>query len=153
MDRFKERGWVAQYETTSIADNGRDGADRRDTPGPVACPDCRSEELRSKGRYVRTVRHETWGLRHVFLLEARNWLCGHYGRHFRQQFLGTLKWQRASERFRRMIFFRHWHGISPAKSGQRGRLRTAKHRTPASRRGSNDWLRREQQAMPGRIAY
>lgn len=43
--------------------------------GPIACPECNGERLRSKGRYERAVRHETWGMRHVFLiLEACKWL-------------------------------------------------------------------------------
>ena len=44
--------------------------------GTIACPDCGGEELRSKGRYQGTVRHESWGMRQVFLiLEARKWRC------------------------------------------------------------------------------
>lgn len=88
--------------------------------GTIACPDCSSEELRSKGRYQRQVRHESWGMRRVWLiLEARKWLCQACGRGFRQQFPGILKWQRATERFRATIFFRHWDGISRRRLGQR----------------------------------
>ena len=28
--------------------------------GVIACPECNGEQLQSKGRYQRTVRHETW---------------------------------------------------------------------------------------------
>jgi len=56
----------------------------------------------------------------VFLiLEARKWLCRAGGRGFRQQFPGILSWQRATERFRRMIFFRHRDGISRRRLGRR----------------------------------
>ncbi len=111
---------LAQYEITSISDNGGTVQIAARYTGSVACPDCNCEQLRSKDRYVRTVRHETWGMRHVFLiLEAHKWLCRGCGRYFRQQFPGILKWQRATERFRRMIFFRHWDGISRRRLGQR----------------------------------
>ena len=111
---------LANYEIVSIERGG--GAVRISARylGSVACPDCSSENLRSKGRYVRTVRHESWGMRHVYLrLEARKWLCRACGRGFRQQFPGILKWQRASELCRRMIFFRHWDGISRSRLSQR----------------------------------
>jgi hypothetical protein len=50
------------------------------------------------------VRHESWGMRHCWLiLEARKWLCLVCGRGFRQQFPGILKWQRASEWFRDLL--------------------------------------------------
>jgi len=94
--------------------------------GSVACPECSGEQLRSKGRYQRTVRHESWGMRHVFLiLEAHKWLCRGCGRGFRQQFPGILKWQRATEVFRRMIFWRHWDGVSRRRLGQREGLGSA----------------------------
>jgi transposase len=66
------------------------------------------------------VRHESWGLRAVRLrLEARKYLCRGCGRQFRQQFPGILKWQQASEAFRRMIFTDHWDGISRRRLGDR----------------------------------
>jgi transposase len=114
------------YEITSI--EHRAGAVRIQArySGAVACPDCSGEQLRSKGRYLRRVRHESWGMRHCFLiLEARKWVCRACGRGFRQQFPGILKWQRASEAFRRMIFFRHWDGISRRRLGQREGLGSA----------------------------
>jgi transposase len=117
---------LANYEIVSIEHNGgwvRIGARYS---GSIACPDCNGEQLRSKGRYQRTVRHETWGMRPVFLiLEARKWLCRACGCGFRQQFPGILKWQRASELFRRMIFFRHWDGINRRRLGQREGLGSA----------------------------
>ena len=65
-------------------------------------------------------------MRHCLLvLEARKWLCRACGHGFRQQFPGILKWQRASEAFRRMIFFRHWDGISRRRLGQREGLSSA----------------------------
>jgi transposase len=94
--------------------------------GSICCPECSGEQLRSKGRYQRTVRHESWGMRHVFLiLEARKWLCRACGRGFRQRFPGILKWQRATELFRRMIFYRHWDGINRRRLGQREGLGSA----------------------------
>ena len=111
---------LGQYEISGVSGTGGTVRISARYTGPVACPDCGGERLRSKGRYQRMVRHETWGMRHVFLiLEAHKWLCRVCGRGFRQQFPGILKWQRATERFRRMIFFRHWDGISRRRLGQR----------------------------------
>src|SRR5215467_2236436 len=79
------------------------------------------ERRASQQREIRSLgAARDLGMRHVFLiLEARKWLCRACGRYFRQQFPGILKWQRASERFRSMIFFRHWDGISRRRLGQR----------------------------------
>jgi hypothetical protein len=37
--------------------------------GLRSCPHCGCDRLRNKGRYVRRVRHENWGLRHCVLFE------------------------------------------------------------------------------------
>jgi len=111
---------LANYEVIAIEHSGGVVRISARYLGSIACPGCQGEKLRSKGRYLRSVRHESWGMRHCWLiLEARKWLCLVCGRGFRQQFPGVLKWQRASEWFRRMIFFRHWDGISRRRLGQR----------------------------------
>ena len=85
---------LANYEVTGIENSGAMVRISARYLGSVACPDCQSEKLRSKGRYLRSVRHESWGMRHCWLiLEARKWLCLVCGRGFRQQFPGILKWQ------------------------------------------------------------
>jgi transposase len=117
---------LANYEIVSIEHNGGSVRISARYQGLIACPDCSSARLRSKGRYQRIVRHESWGMRPVYLiLEARKWLCRACGCGFRQQFPGILKWQRASELFRRMIFFRHWDGINRRRLGQREGLASA----------------------------
>jgi len=117
---------LANYEIVSIEHNGGSVRIGARYSGSIACPDCSGERLRSKGRYQRIVRHESWGMRPVYLiLEARKWLCRACGCGFRQQFPGILKWQRASELFRRMIFFRHWDGINRRRLGQREGLASA----------------------------
>ena len=69
---------LANYEVTSIEHSGTVVRISARYLGAVACPDCQGEKLRSKGRYLRTVRHETWGMRHCWLiLEAHKWLCRH----------------------------------------------------------------------------
>lgn len=111
---------LPDYEITEIQRSaGRVRISARYT-GPISCPDCHSSCLRSKGRYARKVRHESWGLRQCELfLDARKWWCRECGRHFRQQFPGLLKGQHATEAFRRMIFYRHWDGISRRRLGER----------------------------------
>jgi len=84
--------------------------------GPRACPDCQSQQLRSKGRYQRQVRHENWGLRRcLLLLELRKWQCRDCGRHFRQRLPGVQPRQRSSEAFQRHIFRQHLDGINRSR--------------------------------------
>jgi len=55
--------------------------------GPIKCPHCRSKRLRKKARFIRKLRHESWGLRHARLeLEAYKFLCKDCGRYFNQRF-------------------------------------------------------------------
>ena len=88
--------------------------------GPIACPQCNATHLRSKGRYLRRIRHEDWGLRRcVILLNARKSLCLHCGRSFRQPFPGILRCQRASEAFQQAIYQQHLDGINRSRLGKR----------------------------------
>lgn len=88
--------------------------------GPISCPACSGDNLRSKGRYVRVVRHESWGTRNSWLqIEARKWQCRACGRGFRQRFPGILPHQRATEPLRRQVFQQHWDGISRSRLAQR----------------------------------
>jgi hypothetical protein len=53
---------LANYEVTSIKHSGGIVRISARYLESVACPDCQGEKLRSKGRYRRMVRHETWGI-------------------------------------------------------------------------------------------
>lgn len=88
--------------------------------GPICCPHCKGTQLRSKGRYIRRIRHEDWGLRHgVILLHGRKSLCLGCGRSFRQQFPGILRCQRASEAFQEAIYRQHLDGVNRSRLGKR----------------------------------
>lgn len=88
--------------------------------GTVACPNCSSTKLRKKDSYERRVRHEGFGRRHCTLvIRAHKWQCRECGRYFCQRFPGILKWQRASEPYKRQIFEQHWDGISRSRLAQR----------------------------------
>ncbi len=88
--------------------------------GPIACPHCQGARLRSKGRYLRRVRHENRGLRHCFLeLEGRKFYCLECERQFRQRFPGVLRCQRASEAFQQTIYVQHLDGINRSRLGRR----------------------------------
>jgi len=52
-------------------------------------------------------------------LESRKWRCQECGRSFWQRFPGILPRKRATEPFRRSVFYRHWDGISRRRLGQR----------------------------------
>jgi len=88
--------------------------------GPIGCPHCQGSQLRNKGRYVRRIRHEDWGLRHVvILLEGRKSKCLGCGHSFRQRFPGILRCQRSSESFQEAIYRQHLDGINRSRLGKR----------------------------------
>jgi len=88
--------------------------------GPICCPSCGKSHLRSKGRYLRQVRHEDIGMRPCMLvLEAHKWLCQDCGRHFRQRFTGIQPCQRSSEAFQHSIYLQHLDGINRSRLGRR----------------------------------
>ncbi len=94
--------------------------------GPISCPECKSGQLRLKDRRLRHLRHDSWTLRPVVVeLETRKWRCRECGRYFWQRFPGIQPRRRASERFRRMIFTRHWDGISRSRLAERERIGSA----------------------------
>jgi transposase len=81
--------------------------------GKVACPYCGSKELRKKTTFIRKIQHESIGVRRSEIhLKSHKYLCKNCGRYFNQRFPGILKWQRATEAFRREIFEKHHMGIS-----------------------------------------
>jgi transposase len=94
--------------------------------GPRSCPHCGGLHLRNKGRRIRQLRHESWGVRHCVLeLESRKWRCRDCGHSFWQRFPGILPRKRASEPFRRSVFLKHWDGISRSRLGQREGIASA----------------------------
>ena len=94
--------------------------------GPISCPHCNSTSLRNKGSYVRSIRHENWGLRPCVLeLQASKWQCRGCGRYFRQRFAGILPYQRASEAYQKAIFQQHLDGINRSRLGRRENIGAA----------------------------
>lgn len=87
---------------------------------PGSCPGCGCAERRSKGWCRRSVRHEDWGCRAIFLeIEVRKWLCKGCGRQDRDRLPGILPSQRASEAFRQAIYELHLDGINRSRLGRR----------------------------------
>ena len=81
--------------------------------GPVSCPRCGSDKLRSKGLIERVLRHASFGLRpSILVLQGRKYLCGGCDRSFNQRFPGIGLWRRSTEPFRRQIYALHHDGIS-----------------------------------------
>jgi transposase len=94
--------------------------------GPVVCPRCGSADLRSKDRFVRRLRHASFGNRPSFLeLEARKYGCRTCGRYFNQRFPGIGVGRRSTEPFRRQIYQAHHGGISQKTIAERERLGSA----------------------------
>jgi len=111
---------LPDYEITDIRLSSGEVRITARYTGPLSCPHCGGEQLRSKGRYQRRVRHENWGARHCVLeLEARKFHCQACNRHFRQRFPGILPCQRASEAFQKTIFQQHLDGINRSRLGRR----------------------------------
>jgi transposase len=114
------------YQVTGIEE--RDGRVRLSAryTGPIACPHCGGVRLRNKGRRIRQLRHESWGVRHSVLeLETQKWRCRECGRYFWQRCAGILPRKRATEPFRRSVFLKHWDGISRSRLGQREGIASA----------------------------
>ena len=81
--------------------------------GPVQCPDCNSEHLRTKDRILRELRHESIGTKNTWLhLTVRKYRCEQCGRYFRARVPGLLPYRRSTEMFRKEIFTNHRDGIS-----------------------------------------
>jgi len=111
---------LPDYEITDLQITGGGIRIEARHTGLRACPHCGSQRLRNKGRYVRRVRHENWGLRHcVVELQAAKFRCQSCGRYFRRRFPGIQPRQRSSEAFQRMIFRQHLDGINRSRLGRR----------------------------------
>lgn len=107
--------------------------------GLIKCPFCGGEDLRTKGRFIRTVRHENHGLRKCILhLEARKYRCRGCGRYFNQRFPGIQPYRRSTEAFRRQVFVEHLQGICRKTLSEREGIGTA-----TVERWFHDYLKRE----------
>lgn len=79
---------------------------------PSSCPHCFGFELRIKDTFYRWIRHESFGVRKVYLyLRTRKFLCRSCGRYFNERFPGILPYRRSTEAFRKEVFFKHQDGI------------------------------------------
>jgi len=95
---------LPDYEITDLQISGGGVRISARHTGLRACPHCGSQRLRNKGRYLRRVRHENWGLRHCVLeLQAAKFQCRSCGRYFRERFPGLQPCQRSSEAFQTSV--------------------------------------------------
>ena len=94
--------------------------------GEVSCPHCEGKELRTKGRFVRLVRHVNLGSRESYLeLEGRKYKCKGCGKYFNQRFPGILPYRRYSEAYRREVCQWHREGICQRSLAQSQDIGTA----------------------------
>ena len=94
--------------------------------GPVACPQCSSERLRTKDRIERKIRHASIGVENTWLhLTMRKYRCLECGRYFRARVPGLLPYRRSTEHFRREIFVHHRDGISQRQLQKTRRIGSA----------------------------
>ena len=94
--------------------------------GEVKCPFCGSDDLRSKTRYIRKLRHDNYGMRPCYLhLKGRKYLCRACGGYFNQRFPGVLPRYRSTEVYRRHIFRNHMDGISSKTLAEREQIGSA----------------------------
>lgn len=94
--------------------------------GPVSCVHCGGKNLRSKGWFVRYVRHESIGHRRVWMhLHGRKFHCRDCDRYFRQRFPGILKGRHATEAFRKEIVTDHMDGICQSRLAKRAGIGSA----------------------------
>jgi len=67
----------------------------------------------TKSGFIRTIRHETIGLRRTVLrFKAYKFYCPLCHRYFNQRFEGIGKHQRTTERLRHQVFHQHSQGVS-----------------------------------------
>jgi transposase len=117
---------LPDYEITGIDREGKQIRIQARYKGRIACPEWDGQRLRLKDTYLRIVRHEIWGARHVSIeLRCHKWRCGDCHRYFRQRLPGILPWQHAIEAFRRQIFELHWDGINRSRLGRRENISPA----------------------------
>ena len=94
--------------------------------GPVQCPDCSSQRLRTKDRIERRLRHASLGIHNTWLhLTVRKYCCLDCGRYFRARVPGLLPYRRSTEMFRREIFQHHRDGISQQQLRKTHRIGSA----------------------------
>lgn len=94
--------------------------------GPVECPQCGSQQLRSKDRIERRLRHASIGTENTWLhLTVRKYRCEACGRYFRARVPGLLPYRRSTEMFRREIFADHRDGISQQRLRQTRKIGSA----------------------------
>ena len=87
------------------------------------CVHCRGKNLRKKDSFIRLVRHECFGLRRTFLrFKAHKFYCRRCQRYFNQRFPGILRYQRATEKFKKQVFHHHSQGISQRALSQNLKL-------------------------------
>jgi len=117
---------LRDYEIKDIRRDGRRMAIQARYTGPVSCPHCGCDRLRKKDKFIRKLRHETWGMRHCHLrLEALKFHCQGCGRYFNQRFPAILPRRRSTEPFRQQIFWQHFDGICRKRLAERQRIGTA----------------------------
>ena len=77
------------------------------------CGHCQSKRVRKKDSFIRKVRHESLGHRQTILrFKAYKLYCHDCQRYSNQQFPGIGKYQRATQRLHKQIFYQHTEGIS-----------------------------------------
>lgn len=92
----------------------------------VFCIRCGCERLRKKAKFVRRVRHISFGERpSELLLEAYKYRCVRCGRYFNQRFPGIIPRKRSTEPFRREVFQKHQDGIAQTTLAKRLRMGSA----------------------------
>lgn len=79
----------------------------------VRCVHCNSKKLRKKSKYLRRIKHVTIGLRNTEIhIEAHKFYCNNCGKYFNQRFPGILKYQRATDKLKELVFHQHTKGVS-----------------------------------------
>jgi transposase len=117
---------LKDYEIKDIQRDGRRVTIQARYTGPVSCPHCGCGRLRKKDKFIRKLRHETWGVRHCHLeLEALKFHCRGCGRYFNQRFPAILPRRRSTEPFRQQVFWLHFDGICRKRLAERQRIGTA----------------------------
>jgi transposase len=87
------------------------------------CIYCNSENLRIKDTFIRRVRHVSFGERLTRLhIKAHKFKCEDCGKYFNQRFPGIQYRKRATEKFRKEVFVKHFDGVTQKTLAKRVRI-------------------------------
>ena len=84
--------------------------------GRIACPNCESENLRTKDTFLRKIRHLCIGLKSsVMVIKTHKFFCRGCQRYFNQRLPGIMPYSQSSELFKDEVAIKHHLGHAKSR--------------------------------------